>query len=477
MASPVPEGSPLKVVDDVQFGKKSFVKAVQQKHVLVSHDVRVEDVDGTQTVEIPDDLLENTVPLWEDFLEGRFLDPAPHVAKIHILVNKIWSLGNKNIKIDVYAVNERTVKFRICDQQTRTRVLRRGVWNITGIPMILSKWAPLSEKENEETEVKIVPMWVTMENVPHSMYSWKGLGFIASSVGKPVRLHPETELCSNFEEAKVFVNANMTKPLPSGIRFRSKTGINADITFSYPWTPTKCSVCAKWGHKDKECVKKVMSETEEVIEQGKETGTPEKNSVEEVRPQGEGTVEVMHPTKVMVEVVTVSESSTENEVDKHTEESVENEAPTVAKSINSEVQGCNHDQETTEVGEKTEAGKDWSSVSPGRIGRSVERQETQPVISPSRFQLLAEEEDEDEQSATQETEEKDGSLSTGNTMDDAEEGEILQHDGESKEITKDGKVSKPLRPARITLRASSQSAVPRNTKPSGTSRKRSSKKH
>lgn len=337
-----------------------------------------------------------------------------------------------------------TVKFRICDQQTRIRVLRRGVWNITGIPMILSKWAHLSEKENEETEVKIVPMWVTMENVPHSMYSWKGLGFIASSVGKPVRLHPETDLCSNFEEAKVFVNSNMTKPLPSGIRFRSKTGINANIKFSYPWTPTKCSLCAKWGHEDKECVKKVMSETKEILEQGKETGTHEQSSVEEVRLQGEETVEVMHPTKVMEEVVTVSESATESEVGKHSEASVEKEAPIVEKSINSEVHRCLHDQATTKAEKRIETRKDWSSVSPGKIGRSVEKQETQPVISPSRFQLLAEERDEDAQSTTQETEEKDCNLSTGNIMEDAEEGEILQHDGESKELKKDEKVSKPI---------------------------------
>lgn len=57
-------------------------------------------------------------------------------------------------------------------------------------------------------------MWVTMKNVPPIMFSWKGFGFIASSVGKPIRLHPGTELCSSFEEAKVFVNANVTKPLP-----------------------------------------------------------------------------------------------------------------------------------------------------------------------------------------------------------------------------------------------------------------------
>lgn len=473
MAAPVPEGSPLKVADEatsqaMQFGKKSFVKAVQQKHVLMSHDVKVEDVDGTQTVEIPDDLLVNTVPLWEDFLEGRFLDPAPHVAKIHILVNKIWPLGNKNVKIDVYAVNERTVKFRICDQQTRIRVLRRGVWNIAGIPMILSKWAPLTEKENEETEVKIVPMWVTMKNVPYSMYSWKGLGFIASSIGKPVRLHPETELCSNFEEAKVFVNANMTKPLPSGYRFRSKSGINADVKFTYPWNPIKCSLCAKWGHKDKECSKKIMNETEEGTEQGKER-----------EPQREKTVERLCRPKVVEEVETISEAVTGREVEKQIDKSVEDEEPTVGKSGSCELQGGLRDKANYEVDVSMETEKDWSNVSPGKVGRSVEKHDAQTVISPSRFQLLAEADDDDDdaQSTTQESVVKDGNLSTGNLVDDAEEGEILQHDGENLQPKKDGKVSKPARPARVTLRVSSQSAVSRNIKPNGTSRKRSSKNH
>ncbi|KAJ4889204.1 Uncharacterized protein Rs2_28952 [Raphanus sativus] len=187
-----------------------------------------------------------------------------------------------------------------------------------------------------------------------------------------------------------------------------------------------------------------MSETKEILEQGKETGTHEQSSVEEVRLQGEETVEVMHPTKVMEEVVTVSESATESEVGKHSEASVEKEAPIVEKSINSEVHRCLHDQATTKAEKRIETRKDWSSVSPGKIGRSVEKQETQPVISPSRFQLLAEERDEDAQSTTQETEEKDCNLSTGNIMEDAEEGEILQHDGESKELKKDEKVSKPI---------------------------------
>lgn len=78
------------------------------------------------------------------------------------------------------------------------------------------------------------------------MYSWEGLGFISGAVGKPVRLHPETELCSNFEEAKVFVNVDMTKEFPKTHRFRSKT-VDAVVEFIYSWLPSRCSICSKWG--------------------------------------------------------------------------------------------------------------------------------------------------------------------------------------------------------------------------------------
>lgn len=233
--------------------KLSWVNVVSNKPSLSQHTVEVAMVDGSELVEIPDDIIQNTVPLWEDFLEGRFLDTAPHVGKINVIVNKIWSLSNRNIRIDVFPVNKNTVKFRIKDEATRLRVLRRGMWNICDIPMRLSKWSPNADEE-EESEIKAMPMWVTLKNVPHKLFSWKGLGFIASATGKPVRLHPETELCSNFEEARVFVEVNLTKEIPKKQRFKSaKMGIDAEVEFIFPWLPPRCTLCSKWGHLGEEC--------------------------------------------------------------------------------------------------------------------------------------------------------------------------------------------------------------------------------
>lgn len=54
------------------------------KKTLKMYEVEVSNKDGMHTVEIPDEILANSTPLWENFVVETFLDLAPHVAKVHI---------------------------------------------------------------------------------------------------------------------------------------------------------------------------------------------------------------------------------------------------------------------------------------------------------------------------------------------------------------------------------------------------------
>ncbi|KAG7540795.1 Endonuclease/exonuclease/phosphatase superfamily [Arabidopsis thaliana x Arabidopsis arenosa] len=254
-----------------QVKQQSYAAVVNKRPSLKKHDFEVSLIDGVPTIEVPNAVIDDSVPLWEDFLVGRFPSTAPHVAKIHVIVNKIWSLGDKTIRIDVFENNSTSVKFRIRDSPTRQRVLRRGMWNIAGLPMILAKWSPIPEEA--QPEITSMPLWVTLTNVPHAMYSWEGLGFLTSPIGDPIRLHPETELCSNFEEAKVFVEVNLTKSLPKTFRFKLNQTVDATVEFAYPWLPPRCSRCEKWGHLEDVCVTKKSSpskvkEVEVEVEEG-----------------------------------------------------------------------------------------------------------------------------------------------------------------------------------------------------------------
>lgn len=226
----------------------SWADVAKEKKVMKKYELEIMNLEGKSVVEIPDEVVKNANHLWDDFLIGRFLDTAPHIARVHSIVNKIWSQGEK---IEVYEVDTTTMKFRVSDSNMRARILRRGMWNIGNVPLVVTQWIP--EELEEKPEVKSIPLWVHLKNVPMHMFSWEGLSFITSAVGFPVRLHPETASCSNFKVAKVFVNADLAKDFPKEINF-TKVGKSFLVEFSYPRMPLRCHTCGKWGHIEKVCI-------------------------------------------------------------------------------------------------------------------------------------------------------------------------------------------------------------------------------
>lgn len=68
---------------------KFWVNAAKTKQVLRKYDVDVAIFDGKNMVEVPMEILEKSNHLWEDFVIVRFLEIAPHIVKVHMIVNKI----------------------------------------------------------------------------------------------------------------------------------------------------------------------------------------------------------------------------------------------------------------------------------------------------------------------------------------------------------------------------------------------------
>ncbi|KAF8098611.1 hypothetical protein N665_0263s0040 [Sinapis alba] len=222
---------------------------------------------GVGFVNVSDEIFKDAFPLWKDFLIGRFLEKAPHIAKVHAIVNKIWVLRDKAQMIDVYKINSTTMKFKIGNSITRNGVIRRAMWNIAGIPVVMAKWNPLTEDIKQETHS--IPLWVHLRNVPMDMFSWKGLSFVS------IQLHPETEQSQNFKIAKILVKVDLSKEMPKSMNFNIH-GKETLVEYSYPWLPPKCTACGKWGHLVKACHRGKEEEGETKIEthvqnQNKET--------------------------------------------------------------------------------------------------------------------------------------------------------------------------------------------------------------
>lgn len=206
-------------------------------------------------MEVPPEIVKKANPLWEDFATARFLEKPPHVAKVHMIVNMIWSFGEKSQKIDVYEVDDMMMRRRVTNETVRNKIIRRGMWDIAGCPW----WYPNGLQKRTNKRQKMLPLWVHLRGVPMSMYLWEGPSFITSAAGVPDHLHLDTIPCTDFEVAKVFVNADLSKELRRQITYNIQ-GEETIVEFSYPWLPPKCATCGKWGYYEKSCI---LNEIEE----------------------------------------------------------------------------------------------------------------------------------------------------------------------------------------------------------------------
>lgn len=120
--------------------KDLWLKVARDKKVLTKYEMDVKVIDRVDSVDALAEVFKDPYPLWEDFLIGKVLESAPHIVKVHVRVNKIWILSDKSPMIDVYEVNSRTMKFRITNPIVRSRILRRGMWNLAQVHVVMSKW-------------------------------------------------------------------------------------------------------------------------------------------------------------------------------------------------------------------------------------------------------------------------------------------------------------------------------------------------
>lgn len=345
-----------------------------------------------------------------------------------MVVNKIWKYGELDTKVDVYEINATMMRFRISGSKAREKILKRGMWNIAGVPMVVTKWSPKTEEEKQEENE--IPMWVHLRKVPLHMYSWEGISFMSSTVGFPDRLHPETIACTNMEVAKVFVNVDISKQLRKEIDF-TKDGKEFTVEFHYPWLPAKCNLCGKWGHTERVCVKNGKEKKMRVDNKDLSKGS----RVKEAREPG-----TSHEGKEKEQEIIDANMSPQGKQ--------EDKSPSSLKEVNI---------------------SNWSLVSPAKAGRSQLTQSHVPEIqiSASKFSVLVEETEEVEEGEFLEDgpeNNEDEKLDVSELSSELEGGQLEDDilEQHTKEKNKVG-VKKGMRRVQ---RVKAQDANPKSTRPS-----------
>lgn len=213
----------------------------------------------------------------------------------------------------------KTVLFRIDNPQLKARVLKRNFWHIADSPIVVREWSP--KTASAHPDLTAVPLWVDLTGVPDHQFSQNGLTFFGDTIGRTVKLHPNTERCVRLDVARLLVVMNLEKPLPTTntVRVSGET-----LSVSYPWLPPRCLGCKQWGHTDKNCTKNKKSKDIEnalnVKESTENSDDLETQPVaeEEVVKENTKAIDMVEPvmegTKLDIDETIAQGSSTKEEV-------------------------------------------------------------------------------------------------------------------------------------------------------------------
>nr|GEV08283.1 hypothetical protein [Tanacetum cinerariifolium] len=117
-----------------------------------------------------------------------------------------------------------------------------------------------------------IPLWVKMHDVPLEAWNNKGIGKLASSIGKPLVIDEMTaNMCQygirRIGYARVLVKVDDRKQFKEGIdvQYRDNNGSilrTKKIRIEYSWKPYVCDFCHVFGHTHKTCMMRPRSTKE-----------------------------------------------------------------------------------------------------------------------------------------------------------------------------------------------------------------------
>ncbi|XP_058725788.1 uncharacterized protein LOC131597091 [Vicia villosa] len=178
------------------------------------------------------------------------------------------------------------VKFK--NHEDLCQVMERGPYFIFGKPLFLKYWS--IEFELKDDLLRVLPLWITMPNLPLHLWGEKSISKITSVVGIPITTDECTARKLRISYARVLVEVGITKPIKEEVTIKDHNGREWKQKIEYEWRPKYCQSCLRIGH---DCSnKKVTGQQKPLQRVWKQTTKPNENVIEENKldTKAEGTI-------------------------------------------------------------------------------------------------------------------------------------------------------------------------------------------
>ncbi|KAL0341726.1 UNVERIFIED_CONTAM: hypothetical protein Scaly_1835200 [Sesamum calycinum] len=192
-----------------------------------------------------------TQSLADDFkfaLIGKFSHGSPPYSQLHRLIAKSGIKGAFTVSL----INNKHALISLSNESDYTRLWLRRIWTLNGFSMRVFKWSPTFTSDHESS---IVPIWVSLPELPAHLFRKDALFAIARNIGMPLQIADSTLNQSNLANARVCVEIDLLKPLLKEIDIQI-CGSTIVQSIVYEHIPSYCSLCKHVGHLDADCYSK-----------------------------------------------------------------------------------------------------------------------------------------------------------------------------------------------------------------------------
>ncbi|KAF8038461.1 hypothetical protein BT93_B1104 [Corymbia citriodora subsp. variegata] len=206
------------------------------------------DLDYFEPIEVNDELVAyfpdeavDAVGLWPECLVSYFVSKKLPFRLVKTALKHAWGSKLADIKAD----DKGFFFMRIPDANFRRSLLERGPLTVARVPLILQQWEPLLElKKHDHTKI---PVWIRLRNIPFVLWSKRGIGGIASMIGKPLYVDQNTKQMKVLAYARVCVEIKATDVRRDTVKVFMK-GTTREVSIEYEWRPTSCLRCGVFRH-------------------------------------------------------------------------------------------------------------------------------------------------------------------------------------------------------------------------------------
>ncbi|CAL1370524.1 unnamed protein product [Linum trigynum] len=212
-----------------------------------TNDLEAGSFQGEPELRISENLKERLCQPWKKTLVVRLLGRSVAFSYLCSQLRWMWRpMGS----LEILDLNNDTFLATFGNDQDYLKALTGGPWVVLDHYLVVHQWSPAFRTSDKP--YRSVVAWVQFPELPVHFYHREILFAIGNLVGRTVKLDYHTENLERGKFARIAIELDMSKPLPTRIRLDG-----AWQQVLYENLPTICYSCGRIGHKEDSCPSKV----------------------------------------------------------------------------------------------------------------------------------------------------------------------------------------------------------------------------